>query len=192
MNARPVEGIIRKARTTQRSFEVARRQFSQDMVRHYHDLLAESVTHASPMLFDLAAAWSIDLEPLLRRLRPPRRWLADNHARIFDMPARTLGKGANGERMRVVVIGDGIQVRAGLGDGHAVTRGGVLNVWLLERWPEAIMSAVVGLPLADVVDHAVLRMRPYPILRSYLVGNGTVVEASAPDLDFRVPWASAV
>lgn len=173
----------------------ARREYRAALMSYYHAHLATTIDTVSPLLIDLSAIHRVDLEDALRRLRPPPGWPQRNRRfsqllRSGVRPPCAHAKGALGGQMTVVQEDSSLEVRAWLGSAFAVSGGGELQLLLPARLPSTIQTAMVGRPLAEVIDHPALRMRTYTVLRSWDLGNGTAVDVRAPHLSYQVPWAS--
>lgn len=174
----------------QRLLRQAQQRNRRDLAANYRDFLAPVVTAASPLLIDVCRAWVVDLPAMVARLRPPPGWPGAMKGRSgwTQRPPRATGRGVAGRQVQVVVTDDALNVRTWIGDAFASTRQGVLQLWLMDRLPETVQDGFVGRELATVIDHRLLRMRPYRIIRSRSIGSGTVVEAEAPTVPYRLPW----
>ena len=169
----------------------AQRRFRRELVENFHSYLAPVVTQASPLLLDICAAWDLDLDAMLRRLRPPAGWpypATKMLGRAVRTP-RVTGTGAIGEGVQVNVMDDTLEVRTWLGEAFVCTCDGELQLWLIDRIPETVQAGLSGRELSSVVDHPLLRMRPYRIIGSRSIGHGTVINAEAPLVPYTGPWA---
>ena len=172
----------------------AQRRFRRDLTANFRNFLAPAVTHASPLLLDACSAWAVDLDAMLNRLRPPAGWPHGTSPKRAwrprpPRPPRVLGRGLVGRRVQVVVGGSALEVRTWLGDAFACTADGRLSLWLTQRMPETVIDGMQGRELASVIDHPILRLRPYRVLGGISVGHGTVIDAEAPPVPYRLPWA---
>lgn len=178
----------------QRLLHQALRRFRRDLTANFRSFLASAVTHASPLLLDACCAWAVDLDAMLNRLRPPAGWPHGTSPKrawrpLPLRPPRALGTGLVGRRVQVVVGGSALEVRTWLGDAFACTADGRLSLWLTQRMPETVLDGMLGRELASIVDRPVLRLRPYPVLGGCSIGHGTVIDAAAPPVPYRLPWA---
>jgi len=179
VSAEALIGRLRQART----------RYRRHLVENFRCFLAPTVIGAAPLLLDICTLWNLDLEKMLMRLRPPEGWPYSPKDRLPPRHPRVNGTGDLGQKVQVVVMQDTLDVRAWIGDAFAFSGGGELQLWLTDRIPETIQTTLPGMPLAAVVDHALLHMRHYEIIRSRPVGNGTVIGARAERLPYTLPWA---
>lgn len=174
-----------------KQLRAAQRRYRRDLTHNYHQYLAPVVTWATPLLLDLCEVRGLDLEVILRRLRPPAGWPYPIRGRIANRArgAHLLGTVAIEDGVQVVVRNDTLDVRTWVGEGFACTRNGELQLWLLDQIPETVNANLPGRELASVVEHPLFRMRPYRIIYSESVGNGTVINIEAPLTRYKLPWA---
>lgn len=167
----------------------SQRRFRRELAANYRSFLAATVTRASPLLLDVCAFWGVDLDEMLWRLRPPAGWPYSARGRADrSRPPGVLGSGVVGRRVRAVVVEDQLDVRTWLGDAFACTCRGELRLWLTQQLPDTLMDSFTDRELATVIDHPILRMRPYRVTSTYPVGHGSMIKAEAPPLSFRLPW----
>ena len=172
----------------------AQRRVRRDLTANFRSFLAPTVTHASPLLLDACSVWAVDLDAMLNRLRPPAGWPHGTSPKrswrpLPPRPPRVLGRGLVGHRVQVLVGGSTLEVRTWLGDAFACTADERLSLWLTQRMPETVVDGMLGRELASVIDHPVLRLRPYRVLGGCSIGHGTVIDAAAPPVQYRLPWA---
>jgi len=168
----------------------ARTQYRQDLCKNFHRFIGLQVAAASPLLIDVCEAWKVDLDTTLRRLRPPKGWPYPSRRKGYPhRAARASGVGSTGDGIIVCLMDDVLDVRVWLGEAFVCTGGGEFQLWLDQRWPETVHDSLAGRPLASVVDHPLLHLRPYTIISSRVVGNGCVIEAEAPNVPYALPWA---
>jgi hypothetical protein len=191
MSASADDGTREPLEIARGRLRLAQARYRRDLVENFHSYLAPVVTFASPLLLDLCSIWDLDLEAMINRLRPPAGWPYPPkfRARRNQMPPRVTGTGDLGRNVQVFLMNDTLDVRVRFGEAFACTGAGQLQLWLADLIPETVQSSLPGRNLASVVDHPVLRMRPYRIIGSRSVGYTTVMDAEAPLVPYSLPWA---
>lgn len=167
----------------------ARRRYRNDLAANYRSYLAGIVSEATPILLDLCGHWSIDLAALVAGIRPPVRWPYDPPAGIRYAPALDGGAVERRRRLRIVASGAALEVRARMEGCFLTTSAGRLHLWLTDNVPETVAHGAPGRRLGDVVSHPVFDERSYTIVSCTLVGSSTLIEALAPPVPYRMPWA---
>jgi hypothetical protein len=180
-----------------------------------------NVRSASPFLLSLAASAGEQVDGLLTRLEPGLHWprypaLSSNPAsrfqRLREPPRRFVIATPNGDRETVrrrgfghtvpfiyagrdwaclEVVQHSLEVEARIGPARLETLFGVLRVELDHPLPATVAAATIGQRIGDVVDHASLRGRQWPIIAvedppSLSSGQTLVVETGS--VAFRMPW----
>ncbi|MDE1918040.1 MAG: hypothetical protein KGJ57_19320 [Sphingomonadales bacterium] len=173
----------------------ARKAFRAQQIAYFHTWLVSEVDRASPMFLDMCMAWRVDAEHVLRQFRPPLDWTGPDRKRRprswRPLPLhRARNRSADGDRMSPMLVDGSVEVRAWLGRGFLASGGGALKLWVPDAMPEIVQSSSIDRPLCDIIDHPLFRARHYPILASQVLGTGTLILASAPPVEYRVPWAT--
>lgn len=169
---------------------LAQRRYRRDLLENFRHYLAPQVALASPLLLDAAAAWGIDLNTAMRRMRPPTGWpYAGRRATWTSRAPRVEAVGAIGDPVQVTLLGSALEVRTWLGEGFVHTNDGGLQLWLDGAMPDALQSSLPGRELATVVSHPLLALRPYPIIRAASLGKATMIEAEAPHVPYSLSWS---
>jgi hypothetical protein len=189
MTASSATLIRQPAEVTAICLRTAQRRYRKELTANFRSYLAQTVTVASPLLLDVCSEWRIDLEALLRRLRPPAAWPYPSRSSPYVRHRARLREGEAVHRgVSATVAGDTLDTRCWLGEAYACTADGELSLWLMQRYPETVLGSLPGRELNSVVEHAVLALQPYRIIAACSIGHGTVIRAEAPMVPYHLPW----
>lgn len=183
------------------------------LLRLYRLQLQATISRVSPLVLDLAASAGIAMDAVAQGLRVPPGWRPtvwttaplpssgprDKHggfiARGSRMFARSGAAIARGPTHPSGLLGfypgdQALEVVAALGDAVLSTDGCIAHLWLPDRLPEVLLSAVTGRSIDEVASHPVLDGRGYVItdVAERAMSGGTVLVFHPGLLPHRMPW----
>lgn len=170
----------------------------------FRQYLRDGVRSASPLLTDAVAAGMLDLQDVLRRMRPApsgqaggsvgwnlSRWQfrlagrppGEISSRGFEgrhrwMAARLRGEHDPRGRLGVRLDAGTLAIELGVGRDVITTHGGEMRLHLRHAIPEVLVNAIVGRPIDDLISHPLLDGRDYPVTDVYVDGDDTLIAAT--------------
>ncbi|RYD68269.1 MAG: hypothetical protein EOP58_01070 [Sphingomonadales bacterium] len=208
-----------RANARQRLKEIGRER-ERAMLEAFRQEVGTTVRSISPLLLSFVATQGGSLDEILDQIGMPLRWPGSpslaRSGNVKFRPVRDVyrhylvstatgwhkayrmrGAGPGTTFMhsgddwaRLEIVAHSLEFEALIGSVKFETLFGELRVELDDRLPDTLAMACVGRLIGDVVDHAALRGRDWPITRvedSHPLLGQTLVVATG-SIVFRMPW----
>lgn len=178
----------------------------------FRSFLSATVDSMSSLVPDVLEMAGSDVASTLQRIRPGHMWpsitrLEDQYGRTgpaFNRKVRVGGKlvtrpaplmgdaviaeGALGDWVEAKVVGGSLEVTLRSGGFELTTQDGTGYIRLAGKLPATVLAACPGRPLAEVIDHPLLRPRGFVIDRATDVAGASSLTFNVGRLALQLPW----
>jgi hypothetical protein len=178
----------------------------------FRSYLTATVVSMSALVPDVLALVASDVPSALQRIRPGSSWPSITKLeaeygrtgpttnrrvkvgkRFFKRPAPLMGdavlaEGALGDWVEAKIFGGSLDVTLRGGSFELSTQDGTGYVRCGGKLPDTVISACVGRPLTDVVDHPILQSRGFVISDAAQVAGASSLTFDVGRLPLELPW----
>ena len=213
MNAADDEMLAREVAGKRARDEVVeiKRKMERMRLASFRSYLGATVNTMSSLVPDVLALVGWDIASALQRMRPADAWpritgfeaeygrtkprwsrlikVGGGYARRPAPPIWTgvIAEGTPGDRVEASIRGGSLDVTLQGDRFRLSTQDGTGYIQIEASLPDTVIAACVGRPLADLVDHPLLRSKDFVIEHAAQLG-GTALSFDTGRLDLVLPW----